>query len=150
MVEMELFTAKVRRNFCFVRWMALVSSPRLAVLGYQPHGRANSLTTLQSSSQNLQTLNDQLSSPYISSLLNSLQGQLSHHAERVLPPLPKPNLRTATYHLPPPPSQTPFADLFFNPHSWSIIIGLIVVVTASLVAWFFAPKGENQTYCSPF
>ncbi|MCJ1284506.1 hypothetical protein MMC26_003839 [Xylographa opegraphella] len=31
-------------------------------------------------------------------------------------------------------------------NGWSIIIGLTVVVVASLLAWFFAPKGENQTY----
>lgn len=30
--------------------------------------------------------------------------------------------------------------------SWSIIIGLVVVVLASVAAWFFAPKGETQTY----
>ncbi|MCJ1364804.1 hypothetical protein MMC16_003921 [Acarospora aff. strigata] len=35
------------------------------------------------------------------------------------------------------------ANLPYN--SWSIIIGLVSVVIASLVAWFFAPKGENQT-----
>ncbi|KAJ5172796.1 V-type proton ATPase subunit e [Penicillium capsulatum] len=28
---------------------------------------------------------------------------------------------------------------------WSLIIGLIVVVAASLAAWFFSPKGENLT-----
>ena len=31
-------------------------------------------------------------------------------------------------------------------HSWSIIIGLVVTVVASLIAWFISPKGENQTY----
>jgi hypothetical protein len=31
-------------------------------------------------------------------------------------------------------------------HSWSIIIGLVFVVLASLLAWVFAPKGENKTY----
>lgn len=31
-------------------------------------------------------------------------------------------------------------------NSWSIIIGLACVVVMSLLAWFFAPKGENQTY----
>ncbi|KAI9824081.1 MAG: H(+)-transporting V0 sector ATPase subunit e [Thelocarpon impressellum] len=30
-------------------------------------------------------------------------------------------------------------------NGWSIIIGLVFVVLASLVAWYFAPKGENQT-----
>lgn len=30
--------------------------------------------------------------------------------------------------------------------SASIIIGLVFVVVASLLAYFFAPKGENQTY----
>ncbi|KAL2000581.1 hypothetical protein VTN02DRAFT_2888 [Thermoascus thermophilus] len=30
-------------------------------------------------------------------------------------------------------------------NGWSIIIGLVFVVLASLVAWVFAPKGENQT-----
>jgi hypothetical protein len=28
----------------------------------------------------------------------------------------------------------------------SIIIGLVVVVIACLAGWFFAPKGETQTY----
>ncbi|PYH45126.1 V-type proton ATPase subunit E [Aspergillus saccharolyticus JOP 1030-1] len=28
---------------------------------------------------------------------------------------------------------------------WSLIIGLIVVVIASVLAWIFSPKGENQT-----
>ena len=31
-------------------------------------------------------------------------------------------------------------------NSWSIFIGLACVVVMSLLAWFFAPKGENQTY----
>ncbi|EED20665.1 hypothetical protein TSTA_038700 [Talaromyces stipitatus ATCC 10500] len=31
----------------------------------------------------------------------------------------------------------------------SIIIGLVFVILASLCAWFFAPKGDNQTY-APF
>lgn len=31
-------------------------------------------------------------------------------------------------------------------YSWSLIIGLIVVVAASLAAWFFSPKGQNLTY----
>jgi len=30
-------------------------------------------------------------------------------------------------------------------NGWSIIIGLIVVVGLSVVAWFFSPKGETQT-----
>lgn len=29
--------------------------------------------------------------------------------------------------------------------SWSLIIGLIVVVAMCLAAWFFSPKGENLT-----
>lgn len=29
---------------------------------------------------------------------------------------------------------------------WSLIIGLIVIAVASVVAWVFSPKGENQTY----
>ncbi|KAG9231210.1 hypothetical protein BJ875DRAFT_487217 [Amylocarpus encephaloides] len=29
---------------------------------------------------------------------------------------------------------------------WSILIGAVVVVLASLGGWFFAPKGEMQTY----
>ena len=33
-------------------------------------------------------------------------------------------------------------------YRWSIIIGLIFIVLASLVAWFFSPKGENQTYAA--
>jgi hypothetical protein len=36
----------------------------------------------------------------------------------------------------------------YLPHSWSILIGLLVVVLASVAAWVFAPKGENQTYVS--
>ncbi|PLN76589.1 ATPase, V0 complex, subunit E1/e2 [Aspergillus taichungensis] len=28
---------------------------------------------------------------------------------------------------------------------WSLIVGLILVVIASVVAWFFSPKGDNQT-----
>lgn len=40
-----------------------------------------------------------------------------------------------------------FTDpILFN--SASIIIGLVFVVVASLLAYFFAPKGENQTYVS--
>ena len=34
-------------------------------------------------------------------------------------------------------------------NSWSILIGLLCVVVASAVAWFFSPKGENQTYVHP-
>jgi hypothetical protein len=30
--------------------------------------------------------------------------------------------------------------------SWSIIIGLIIIVAASVAAWFLSPKGENQAY----
>jgi len=30
-------------------------------------------------------------------------------------------------------------------NGWSILIGLVFVVLASLLAWFFSPKGENQT-----
>jgi hypothetical protein len=33
--------------------------------------------------------------------------------------------------------------------SWSIIIGLVVVLLACGAAWFFSPKGETQTY-APF
>jgi hypothetical protein len=29
--------------------------------------------------------------------------------------------------------------------SWSLVIGLIVIVAASVAAWFLSPKGENQT-----
>ncbi|OBT76507.1 hypothetical protein VF21_03994 [Pseudogymnoascus sp. 05NY08] len=29
--------------------------------------------------------------------------------------------------------------------SWSILIGFVVIVLASVAAWFFSPKGENQT-----
>ncbi|KAF3393967.1 V-type proton ATPase subunit e, partial [Penicillium rolfsii] len=28
---------------------------------------------------------------------------------------------------------------------WSLFVGLIVIVALSLAAWFFSPKGENQT-----
>ncbi|KAE8387559.1 hypothetical protein BDV23DRAFT_160887 [Aspergillus alliaceus] len=31
---------------------------------------------------------------------------------------------------------------------WSLIIGLIIIVIASVVAWIFSPKGDNQTYIS--
>ncbi|KAI9839302.1 MAG: hypothetical protein M1819_003297 [Sarea resinae] len=30
-------------------------------------------------------------------------------------------------------------------NGWSIIIGLVIVVILSFVAWFFSPKGDNQT-----
>ncbi|KAE8417338.1 hypothetical protein BDV36DRAFT_296220 [Aspergillus pseudocaelatus] len=30
-------------------------------------------------------------------------------------------------------------------NGWSLIIGLIVIAVASVVAWIFSPKGENQT-----
>ncbi|KAH8586446.1 ATPase, V0 complex, subunit E1/e2 [Bisporella sp. PMI_857] len=30
-------------------------------------------------------------------------------------------------------------------NGWSIIIGLVVVVVASVAAWFLSPKGETQT-----
>ncbi|KAE8350909.1 ATPase, V0 complex, subunit E1/e2 [Aspergillus coremiiformis] len=28
---------------------------------------------------------------------------------------------------------------------WSLIIGLIIIVIASVAAWIFSPKGDNQT-----
>ncbi|KAJ5604599.1 H(+)-transporting V0 sector ATPase subunit e [Penicillium lagena] len=28
---------------------------------------------------------------------------------------------------------------------WSLIIGLVIIVGASLAAWFLSPKGDNQT-----
>ncbi|CEJ53863.1 hypothetical protein PMG11_00202 [Penicillium brasilianum] len=28
---------------------------------------------------------------------------------------------------------------------WSLFVGLIVIVALCLAAWFFSPKGENQT-----
>ncbi|THC97707.1 hypothetical protein EYZ11_002813 [Aspergillus tanneri] len=28
---------------------------------------------------------------------------------------------------------------------WSLLIGLIIIVIASISAWVFSPKGENQT-----
>lgn len=31
-------------------------------------------------------------------------------------------------------------------HSYSIFVGLIVCVLLAVGVWFFAPKGENQTY----
>jgi hypothetical protein len=34
-------------------------------------------------------------------------------------------------------------------NSWSIIIGLVCVVVLGVLAWFFSPKGENQTYVHP-
>jgi len=37
--------------------------------------------------------------------------------------------------------------LTLNPQcSWSIIIGLVVVLLACGAAWLFSPKGETQTY----
>ncbi|BDD56150.1 H(+)-transporting V0 sector ATPase subunit e [Monascus purpureus] len=30
-------------------------------------------------------------------------------------------------------------------NGWSLLVGLVVVVIASLAAWVFSPKGENQT-----
>ncbi|KAB8067555.1 ATPase, V0 complex, subunit E1/e2 [Aspergillus leporis] len=30
-------------------------------------------------------------------------------------------------------------------NGWSLIIGLVIVVIASAVAWIFSPKGDNQT-----
>lgn len=33
-------------------------------------------------------------------------------------------------------------------NSASLIIGLIIVVLASIVAWVFSPKGDNQTFVS--
>ena len=35
-------------------------------------------------------------------------------------------------------------------NSWSIIIGLVCVVALCVLAWFFSPKGENQTYVHLF
>ncbi|ETN42657.1 uncharacterized protein HMPREF1541_01814, partial [Cyphellophora europaea CBS 101466] len=32
-----------------------------------------------------------------------------------------------------------------SPNSWSLIIGLLVVVALSIAAWVLSPKGENQT-----
>jgi hypothetical protein len=34
-------------------------------------------------------------------------------------------------------------------NSWSIIIGLLCVVVLCVLAWFFSPKGDNQTYVHP-
>lgn len=31
-------------------------------------------------------------------------------------------------------------------NSWSLLIGLVVIVVLSTLAWFFSPKGENNTY----
>jgi len=33
-------------------------------------------------------------------------------------------------------------------NSASIIIGLVFIIVASLLAYFFSPKGENQTYAN--
>ncbi|KAJ6090546.1 ATPase V0 complex subunit E1/e2 [Penicillium sp. IBT 16267x] len=30
-------------------------------------------------------------------------------------------------------------------NGWSLLIGLIVVAAACMAAWFFSPKGDNQT-----
>ncbi|KAL8652884.1 MAG: hypothetical protein Q9210_002422 [Variospora velana] len=32
----------------------------------------------------------------------------------------------------------------------SIIIGLVFILVLSVLAYFFSPKGENQTYVFPF
>lgn len=34
-------------------------------------------------------------------------------------------------------------------HSWSVLIGLVVVIAMCVAAWFFSPKGENQVYVCP-
>lgn len=34
--------------------------------------------------------------------------------------------------------------------SWSVIIGLAIILAFSAVSWFAAPKGENQTYVHSF
>ena len=38
-----------------------------------------------------------------------------------------------------------YTNMSFWKYSWSLIIGLIFVVVASVLAWIFSPKGENQT-----
>lgn len=43
-------------------------------------------------------------------------------------------------------AQELWANNFFN--RWSLLIGLIVIVGLSAAAFFFSPKGENQTYVS--
>jgi V-type H+-transporting ATPase subunit e len=36
---------------------------------------------------------------------------------------------------------------FANKHlnSWSLLVGLIIIVALSTAAWFLSPKGDNQT-----
>lgn len=36
--------------------------------------------------------------------------------------------------------------MMIKKNRWSLIVGLILVVIASVVAWFLSPKGDNQTY----
>lgn len=33
--------------------------------------------------------------------------------------------------------------------SWSLLIGLLIIVAFSAASWFLSPKGENQTYVGP-
>ncbi|KAJ5780283.1 hypothetical protein N7457_005443 [Penicillium paradoxum] len=35
------------------------------------------------------------------------------------------------------------ADILFC--SWSLVIGLVIIVALSTAAWFLSPKGDNQT-----
>ncbi|TVY42092.1 hypothetical protein LOCC1_G003877 [Lachnellula occidentalis] len=34
-------------------------------------------------------------------------------------------------------------------NGWSIIIGFVVIVLASVAGWFLSPKGETQTHYIP-
>lgn len=37
-------------------------------------------------------------------------------------------------------------SMLIRHHSWSILIGFVVVALASAAGWFLSPKGETQTY----
>jgi hypothetical protein len=64
-----------------------------------------------------------------------------------------PTWRTGMYSIPISQNHQAILKELLNrqliPRSWSIIVGLVIVVLASIAAWFFSPKGETQTY-DPF
>lgn len=41
------------------------------------------------------------------------------------------------------------SKLIRDAYSWSIVIGLIIVVAGSVAAWFLSPKGDTQAYDIP-
>jgi hypothetical protein len=44
---------------------------------------------------------------------------------------------------------TTLLQILTSPHSWSLLIGLLVVIAFCVGSWFLAPKGENHTYVFP-